>query len=269
MCLIFIAHRHSDRYPLVVAANRDEFHQRPAAPAGFWQEAPEILAGRDLTGGGTWLGLSRGGRVAAVTNFREPRGHRADAPTRGALVTDFLSGGGDPLDYLHAVAARGSVYNGFNLIAGDLDVLGWYSNRGGEPRALSPGIYGISNHLLDTPWMKVVQGKSRFCDWLDQSDPDPEDLLELLRDETVADDTMLPDTGVGIDQERTLSPIFIRGERYGTRSSTVLMIDAGRHATFIERSFDAGGNATGTVAFDFELTDADSDRPRRAGAGAV
>ena len=159
MCLLLLAlHSHPD-YKLVIAANRDEYYERPTATAAFWEDAPGLLAGRDLRAGGTWLGITTEGRIAAITNFRAPGSEKSRAPSRGNLVSDFLLGRDSPGDYLSGLEKQAHQYNGFNLIVGRTDELYWYSNRGGQSRSLSPGIYGVSNSLLDTPWPKVTQGK--------------------------------------------------------------------------------------------------------------
>jgi uncharacterized protein with NRDE domain len=258
MCLIVIAHEHHPRYPLVVAANRDELYARPTAPAGFWEERPDLLAGRDLLGGGTWLGITRSGRFAAVTNYREPGETRIDAPSRGQLVTGYLCSGDAPLNYLQEISERGADYNGFNLIAGSSGSMAWYSNRGGDPRELESGVYGVSNHLLDTPWPKVERGKAGVAAALGDDEPDTEALFRLLADHTLAGDDALPDTGVGRDWERTLSPLFISSENYGTRSSTVLTVDTGGRVRFAERSYAPGGLAPENVALEFPLDSSDA-----------
>lgn len=266
MCLIFIAYKHHPRYPLVVAANRDEFYARPAAPAHFWPERPDLLAGRDLLGGGTWLGITRQGRFAAVTNYREPGVTRKDVPSRGQLVTEFLSGADRPVDYLRRVSARGGEYNGFNLLVRDEHELGWYSNRAGGAQALSPGVYALSNHLLDTQWPKVARGRAGFESALSEDDLGEDQLLDLLADNTAALEEDLPDTGVGPDLERVLSPIFINSEHYGTRSSTVLSVDTVGQVKFVERSFGSDGRAQGRVEYEFSLESGEGS-PSRSAAG--
>jgi uncharacterized protein with NRDE domain len=262
MCLIFVAYRNHPRYPLVVAANRDEFYLRPSAPADFWEEHPEVLAGRDLEGGGTWLGISRSGRFAAVTNYREPGKARMGAPSRGKLVSEFLLREDTPMEYLRRVSAHGSEYNGFNLLVRDESEFCWYSNRADGPRELSPGVYALSNHLLDTSWPKVARGKAGFESILAKKVLNENGLLDLLADRTAALEEELPDTGVGPDLERVLSPIFISSENYGTRSSTVVCLEDGGRVRFVERSYGAGGREAGTVGFEFPL---DSAKPDAAG----
>ena len=252
MCLILFAYERHPRYRLVLAANRDEFYGRPTAPVHFWDGAPDLLAGRDLKGGGTWLGVTRSGRFAAITNYREPDFHEKDAPSRGALVTDFLRGQDDPAVYLEKLAFSAARYNGFNLIVGDMDALGYFSNREGTVRMLAPGVYGLSNHLLDTPWPKVERGKAFLEAHLRGEDVDDAALLDALNDPAQAPDDALPDTGVGLAWEQALSPLFIRSPDYGTRSSSVLLISHDGEVTFAERTFEAGAPG-GTERFAFRV----------------
>ena len=217
MCLIFLAHRVDPRYRLVVAANRDEFHMRETRPAHWWDEDGGILAGRDLRAGGTWMGISRGGRFAALTNFREPSGHRDDARSRGFLVSSFLKSTDGAMAYLEAVAREADRYNGFSLLVYDGAALCFYSNRDGAPSKVSPGVHGLSNHLLDTPWPKVEEGKLDMLGVLARGAPSPARLLGLLDRRQAVDDARLPDTGVGRARERQLSARFIQAGEYGTR----------------------------------------------------
>ena len=226
MCLILFAYRSHPRWPLLVAANRDEFHDRPTAPLAFWTDAPHVLAGRDLREGGTWMGLGYGGRFAALTNYRDPQSHQPDAPSRGQLVSDYLRGTQSARAYLDALLLHAAAYNGFNLLLGDATGLYYYSNQGDAPRALVPGIYGLSNHLLDTPWPKLARGRAALQGLLaHEVDPMPERLLQLLTDRTPAPDATLPATGVTLEWERWLSPLFIDAPGYGTRSSAALLAD--------------------------------------------
>jgi uncharacterized protein with NRDE domain len=250
MCLILLAWKMDDRFPLVLAANRDEFYERPSQPAAFWPEQPDLLAGRDLREGGCWLGITRDGRLSALTNFRDPASLKTGAPSRGHLVLDYLRERQKPEAYLDRIGpAHG--YNGFNLLLGDRDGLFCFSNRGGRQQ-IEPGIHGLSNHLLDTSWPKVVRGKAALgaalaAKWT------PETILAILADRMRPADESLPDTGVGLEWERILSPCFIESPVYGTRSSTVLTIDRAGKATFVERVFD-GGAAPRTSQFSFHLT---------------
>lgn len=236
MCLILIAWQSHPDYPLVVAANRDEFFSRRTAAADFWADAPGVLAGRDIEAGGTWLGVARNGRFAALTNYRDPARNQSSAPSRGGLVSRFLMGGQAPRDYLAELESGASRYNGFNLIFGDLDSLWCFSNCGEGEQALAPGVYGLSNHLLDTPWPKVARGKSALGEAL-QALPDEAPLFALLRDDSIAPDEMLPRTGVSLEWERLLSAAFIRSPGYGTRSATVLLRDRSGKMRFIEQGF--------------------------------
>lgn len=252
MCLILLAWRVHPGYPLVVAANRDEFHERPAAPAGFWADAPQLLAGRDLKAGGTWLGITRQGRFAALTNYRDPARVRANTPSRGGLVAGFLRSDEPPAAFRARLDADAAAYNGFNLLYGDRGGLHYYANCGEAARALEPGIYGLSNHLLDTPWPKVARGKSALGRSL-VALPDRAPLFALLRDDTPARDADLPRTGVSIEWERLLSSAFIRSPAYGTRSATVLTLDAAGECVFEEASFDAQTAEVGRAAFRFAI----------------
>lgn len=252
MCLILFAHRAHPAFPLVVAANRDEWFRRPTAPAAFWPDAPEVFAGRDLEQQGTWLGVTRHGRFAALTNFRDPGRHRPDAPSRGTLVSAFLRSPLAPGKYLADLRGQAARYNGFSLLAGDGASLSYFSNREGEVRPLGPGIYGLSNSVLDVPWPKVQSGKKRLAAALDGS-PNAEALLAILDDTELAADEALPSTGVGLEWERKLSSLRIVADGYGTRSSTALLVGADGEVSFIERSFDEGGSEAGVVRERFSL----------------
>lgn len=242
MCLIVFAWRVLPGMPLVACANRDEFYDRPATPAASWPDAPNLIAGRDLQGGGSWMGITKDGpngpKFAALTNIRAPSDWRDDAPTRGALVADFLKGSLDAPAYLDSIAADADSYNGFNLILGDNAGLYWYSNRAGaDPRngkALEAGIYGVSNGLLDAPWPKVVRTKATFASLLLQGAPE-EAFFEMLADTTRAPDMRLPQTGVSLDLERQLSAVCIEIPGYGTRTSTVVKFGVGTEPELHER----------------------------------
>jgi len=232
MCLLVFAWHVVPGVPVIAAANRDEFYDRPATPAAAWPEHPHVIAGRDLQGGGSWMGVSlvgpAGPRFAALTNIRAPGERRENAPTRGALVADFLKDDIGAADYVARLAARADDYNGYNLVLGDHEGLYWYSNRGhADPRngqPLEPGrIYGISNGLLDAPWPKVLRTKAQFASLLCQGAPE-DAYFEMLADTTRAPDLRLPETGVPIEVERMLSPVCIESEGYGTRTSTVVKL---------------------------------------------
>jgi uncharacterized protein with NRDE domain len=252
MCLILLAHRAHPSYRLVVGANRDEWHRRPTAPAGFWADAPGVFAGRDLEQHGTWLGVTTSGRFSAVTNFRNPGSHRPDAPSRGRLVSGFLRSDAAPLAYLERLRRDAPAYNGFSLFVGDGASLCYFSNHDGEIRELEPGIYGLSNHLLDVPWPKVRIGKRRLAARLGEH-LDADTLLALLDDTQIAPDDELPRTGVSLEWERKLSSLRIVADGYGTRSSTALLIGADGAVCFAERSFDEGGGELGAVRERFAI----------------
>jgi uncharacterized protein with NRDE domain len=253
MCLILLAHGAHPDYPLVIAANRDEYYERPTARAAFWPDQPHILAGRDLEGMGTWLGVTLQGRVAALTNFRDRRERKTDAPSRGTLVRDFLVSEQAPREYLEEVATRASDYNGFNLLAGDIDGVFYFSSREGAVQQVAPGIHGLSNHLLDTPWPKVARGKQRLRAALELG-PNPETLLDLLHDREAAAADELPDTGVGADMERVLSPALIVSPQYGTRASTAVLFGEDGSVSFSERTILPGGEHGPTVSLRFSLS---------------
>jgi len=254
MCFVVLAYRQHPRYRLVLATNRDEFYARPTAPAAFWHAAPAVLAGRDLQGGGTWLGITRTGRWAALTNVREPGAHRADAPTRGALVADFLTGTQPPQPYLATLRRTADRYNGFNLLVGDAREVYYFGNRAPGIRRLEPGLYGLSNHLLDTPWPKIERGKTALAAALRADTIDPETLLRFLADTQQAPDEALPDTGVGLTWERLLSSIFITSPNYGTRVSTVILTEESGEVTFVERAYvpNTDAQVAGTVRYTFQ-----------------
>lgn len=238
MCLILFAYKAHPNYRLIVAANRDEFYARPTAPLEFWEDYTEVLAGRDLAQKGTWMGVTARGRFSAITNFRDPKSIKAQAPSRGQLVSDYLVGEMSPKSYLEQLTATASHYNGFNLLVGDADQLYYYSNYGKDIRCLAPGIYGLSNHLLDTNWPKVDLGKKQLAKIIHENgDPPDETLLMMLQDQTAAEDEHLPKTGVDLAWERMLSPIFITSPEYGTRSSSVLKIDLEGRMKFSERTW--------------------------------
>jgi uncharacterized protein with NRDE domain len=251
VCLIVVALGCHADFPVILAGNRDEFHRRPAAPAHRWQDAPDVVAGRDLEKGGTWLGVSRRGALAVVTNYRDPsRPRNAAAPSRGAMVTDFLLGDSRTAEsFLQGNAHPESAYDGFNLIAGDRTGLWYGSNRGDAPTRLADGVHALSNHLLGTPWPKVRRLRQAMHDALatDTSHPIDETLFAALRDRTVAPDHDLPDTGIGLDWERRLAPAFIVSPDYGTRCSTVLTIDRNGLAILQEHTFAPDGRCTGRV----------------------
>ena len=251
MCLALIALDAHPRFRLVVAANRDEFHAREAAPAHWWDDGR--LAGLDRVGGGTWFGVDARGRWALVTNFREgvPRDPRA--PSRGELVGRALFSRASALSSAAAIALDGSRYHGYSLLVGDAANAAYTSNRASGALALPPGVVGLSNHLLETPWPKVTRCKARVAAWAAAGSEAIEPLFAFLSDRAQADPAALPTTGVSSDWERRLSSAFIVDPAYGTRCSTVLAIDQDGHARFVEKSFDAAGREVGEARFDFRI----------------
>jgi uncharacterized protein with NRDE domain len=241
MCIILLAREAHPDYSLILAANRDEFYERPTARASFWEDDGDVLAGRDLERGGTWLGVTRRGRFAAVTNYREPLVKIKDAPSRGLLVSRFLAGSDGPQDYLQELSASARLYNGFNLVVGTPSSLFYFSNRGGPPTEIPSGVHGLSNHLLNTPWPKVERGQSALRRVVEDRDFSVEEIFEVLADDARAEDLALPQTGVTLEMERLLSPLFIKTPVYGTRSSTVLLINRRQEVVFVERTFTAEG----------------------------
>lgn len=252
MCLILFAYRVVPGAPLIVAANRDEYFARPATQAATWADSPEILAGRDVLAGGTWLGVSMTGRFAALTNFRNPADHRSDAPSRGELVKGFLTGQMSAASYVHGLAREATPYNGFCLLVGDGDHLFFYSNRAEVPLEVTPGVHGLANHLLDTPWPKVVKGRAGL-QRLTESPFSIDEHLSLLDDTVPADERDLPRIGDDVERERRLSSLRILSAEYGTRCSTVVRITAAGAIDFAERSYRADGEIAGEVRYRLPL----------------
>ena len=256
MCLILFAFQAHAEYPLVVAANRDEAYARPAAPAAFWLDHAEVYGGRDLEMGGAWIGITRSGRFAAVTNFRDGSPKGVAPRSRGDLVGGYLTGTQAAQCYLQSVAARLSEYAGFGTLAGDMNSLWFLSNYGNGVEAVAPGVHGLSNHLLDTPWPKVADGKRELAALL-HSDARllPDDLFAMLADRSVAAENVLPNTGVGIAREKQLGPKFIAvDDRYGTRASTVIIVNRLGEVFYAERSFGGHGAFLGEVTQQFNLS---------------
>jgi len=239
MCLIVVGWRVHPEYPLVVAANRDEFYARPTAEAMRWPDAPQVIGGIDLEAGGTWLGITETGRFAAVTNVREPNMVKG-ACSRGALTRDFLLSDTPASEFSHQI--DGNRYSGFNLLLADGESLFYCSNRDGKPRVLPPGIYGLSNHLLDSPWPKLVQARQRFTKAL-QHLPKETAFFDLLADRAIVADDNLPQTGVPLEWERVLSAIFVQSENYGTRASTLVWQGLDGTVKLHEQRFGPNGQA--------------------------
>ena len=252
MCLVVFAWQQHPDYRLIVAANRDELHARPAEAMHWWPDRPDTLAGRDLQAGGTWLAVQRNGRFATVTNFRERFRPRPGKQSRGKLVTDFVNGTAPPLDYCEQL--DGEAFAGFSLLVADADALAYTSNRGDSSRELPPGIYGLSNATLDTPWPKLVRTREGLAELVQRNAVNPNTLLRLLADPTPAAVKDL-DPDLPIDLARAVSAPFIKTERYGTRCTTVALLGNDGRAQVSERRFDAAGQQTGETRFRFELAD--------------
>jgi uncharacterized protein with NRDE domain len=238
MCLIFLSVKQHPKYKLIVAANRDEFYQRQTAPAHFWDDAPHILAGRDMEASGTWMGMTRSGKISMVTNYRDLKNLKEQAPSRGQLVSEYLLNGNKPDTYLNQVHQNAQAYNGFNLIVGTPDELYYYSNYKDTVENISQGLHGLSNHLLNTPWPKVERGLTDMDKVLRDKHINTSQIFEVLRNEEIAPDENLPDTGIGIDRERVLSSMFIKSPNYGTRCSTVVLVNLQNEVSYTERVYN-------------------------------
>ncbi|MCQ6274939.1 NRDE family protein [Bacillus sp. V3B] len=241
MCLILFAYKKHPKYTLIVAANRDEFYQRSTAPVHYWRDHPEILAGRDLEKMGTWMGITTDGRFSALTNYRNPAELTEGKRSRGELVSEALNYKGDVKQYMQTLISNRNLFPGYNLLAGDVNNLYYYSNIENTLQNLGPGIYGVSNHLLNTEWPKVEKGKKGLSKILiDNEENLVEKLLTLLQNADPAPDHLLPNTGVSLDWERRLSSLFIKSEDYGTRSSTILFM-TDQEIQYVERVFSKDG----------------------------
>lgn len=252
MCLILFSWKNHEHHKLILAANRDEFYARPTKQAGYWEDHPDILAGRDLEAGGTWMGLTRSGRFAAITNYRDPSIKRENAPSRGALTTNFLKGAGSPEEYVERIDGQANDFYGYNLLLSDGKDFWYYSNISREGKSLSPGSYGLSNALLDTSWPKVELGKRLFRDSVQTSGANGQ-LLDVLKNTEKPPDKNLPSTGVPYEWEKAISSMFIETETYGTCCSTIVTIDHSDKATFVEKSYPVGDRVEGIVQFEIPL----------------
>lgn len=238
MCLITFAYRVHPIYKLIVVANRDEFFARPTQVAHWWKKHPMILAGKDLKSNGSWLGVTKTGRFAALTNYRDGMTLKENAPSRGELVTNFLTENTPQTDYLNTIHQAGEAYNGYNLLTFDGTNMGYTSNESGEkPKLLDAGIYGLSNHLLNTPWGKVLSAKRSLARLMTLSDFSTDKAFEMMKNDDILEDEDLPSTNIPIELERMLSSMFIASEEYGTRCTTVVLIDYEGNVSFEERSY--------------------------------
>lgn len=240
MCLILFAYDCHPRYYLAVAANRDEYHNRPTLPADFWPEHDYVLGGRDLKEGGTWMGVTTVGRFATLTNYRDPASFNPQARSRGQLVRDYLTGALSPQDYIGTFAGQDADFNGFNLLLGSRKEMYCYSNRNHRPQPVESGIHGLSNGLLDDPWPKVEKGKNMLAQIMSHEEIDPEDLFAMMVNREPVPDQELPHTGVSLEMERMLAPLFVLDPTYGTRTITVLLMGRDGQVRFWERSFPPG-----------------------------
>lgn len=254
MCLIAFAYDSHPDYDLIFAANRDEYYGRPTRKAQFWDEEPHILAGKDLKAGGTWMGVTKNGYFSALTNYRDPSEVKEEAPSRGQLPLNFLKQEMDPEEYLFQLKKHAKKYNGFNLLAGTPDKICYYSNRRGSVQVLQPGIFGLSNHLLNTSWPKVNKAKKDLQTIIKKDNISEETLFEMLTNDTPAPENQLPDTGLSKDLEKAVSPVFIKTEKYGTRCSSILIIKKNGEVTFVERRFKPGTtDPEGTSRLNFAI----------------
>ena len=255
MCLILFANNFHSKYKLILAANRDEFYDRPSTEANYWKDYPNLLAGKDLKANGTWLGITRQGKIAAVTNFRDFYSHKdkTEFKSRGNLVTKYLTENFSPKEFFSYLSIHGIEYNGFNLIFGTPDELYHYSNISNAAIRIENGIHGQSNNLLDTPWPKVHSGKLRFRKILSMDEVSIDEIFNLLSDDKQFDDELLPDTGVGLEYERVLSFIFIKSPIYGTRSSSLITVDQNNNVFFSEKTFNWKTGNYNIVKFEFQI----------------
>lgn len=254
MCLIAFALDCHPLYTLVVVANRDEYRVRETTEAGFWEDAPHVLAGRDRQAGGTWIGVTTGGKFAAVTNYRDARQQVSAAPSRGSLVADYLRDlGMTPKELQLFLAREGHRYDGFNLLYGSTSEIHYFTNRGGSSGPVKPGIHALSNHLLDTHWPKAVTAREHLSQILLQREISSEELMAAMSDPSPSTLELLPDTGIGLDRERFLSPIFIKGDSYGTRSTTVILAKRNGEVDFIEQGHDRPDSPQKAFSYRFKL----------------
>lgn len=242
MCLTAFAFKTDPDYPLVIIANRDEFYNRPTKDAHRWNSKTGIIAGKDLMAGGIWTGINQYGKIALLTNYRDPSLHKESQISRGNIPLDFLKSHLGTQTFLEKLEGDQNQYNGYNLIAGDSTRLFYTSNMETGYRALSPGFYGLSNHLLDSPWPKTervknaMQNHLRYCDQLSI-----DTLLDILKDRKKAADEDLPETGIPVEWERELSSVFIQSETYGTRASTIILVNKEGQLIFVEQNYTDQG----------------------------
>lgn len=253
MCLIFLSYNQHPKYPFIALANRDEFFYREAAPIDHWAEHPEIIGGKDISAGGTWLAVATTGHFAMLTNYRDMANIKTNAPTRGKLVSDFLIGKFDSASYLQALNANAASYNGYNIFLGTFADPWYYSNQSNKIYRLGTGSYGLSNALIDTKWPKLVEGKALFNDIIANESFTDEELFIMMSDRKEAEDSLLPDTGIGYEIEKKLSSRFIHMADYGTRNTTLIKVDNHGKGEIKERTFDNAGNPVNEMAIKFTV----------------
>lgn len=255
MCLILFALNEHSKYKLVLAANRDEFFDRPTLVADFWKENDTILGGKDEQSGGTWIGLTKNGRFIAITNFRDPKNEKENPKSRGDISKNFLSTNKSVTEFLSKISKNKNQYNGFNLILSDdnLSTLYHYSNITDLTTSIDDGIHGLSNHLLDTPWPKIQIGKSQLNDLVKDRQLKINELAGILRNTKKAPDNSLPETGISFDLEKKLSPVFISMKRYGTRCSTIILVDKTNKVSFLEITYNERAQAISEKTYEFQL----------------
>ncbi len=253
MCLILFSWKQKPGYKLILAANRDEFYGRPTKEAGYWEDQPAVLAGRDLEAGGTWMGITKSGKFAAITNYRDPRIKKNNAPSRGHLTANFLRNEDTPEAYLREIQKEGEQYYGFNLLIGNMNELWYYNNIDHQIKQLSPGSYGLSNALLDTSWPKVDLGKGLLEKAYEDNNVEDGTLFDLLGNSDLAKDEDLPSTGVPYEWEKAISSMFIETDTYGTCSSTIMIIDDQNKVRFVEKNYPVGNRVAGIKQFEIQL----------------
>ena len=252
MCLIFLSYHQNPKYPLIVLANRDEFFERPTEVASFW-DGNKVLAGKDLEAGGSWLGITRKGSMAMITNYRDLANIKPKAPTRGKLVSDFLQGDLNTKHYLLGLDQSADFYNGYNIILGTLKDPWYYSNYQKKIYQLGTGLYGLSNELLDSPWPKVQKGKFELSELFLNDSLQTDTLFEQMRNSEQAPEAELPDTGIGLAMEKTLSPMFIKTEGYGTRCTTLITLDNSGNVYFEERTYSPNNSEFSSAVFELSI----------------
>lgn len=252
MCILFIAVDQHPDYPLIIAANRDEFHNRATTFGHWWNTAPQILAGRDDVALGSWMGISRSGRLSALTNIRNPSKQRDDAKSRGELVVNYLTAAVNDQQYQQQLSASRENYNGYNLLFGDWRNLQVYNNHLNQFVQLKPGVHGLSNASLNSPWPKTMKGMQALSEYCQHNTAiQTGDLFQILRDDVKAADEFLPNTGVPYHWEKLISSTFIVTPEYGTRTSTILLINNNAEVCWQERNFDSTGTIVDEQSFAF------------------